>query len=74
MTSYLINRLNKPIERADVPKDAISQRYFYTLSVPEKYRVEVALINRLIREFVIDSPQVRTGRREIHQKGGGSNQ
>ena len=68
MTSYLINRYIKDtsrIERADVPKDAISQRYFYTLSVPEKYRVEVALINRLIREFVIDSPQVRT----LEEKG-----
>ena len=68
LTSYLINRYIKDtirIERADVPKDAISQRYFYTLSVPEKYRVEVALVNRLIREFVIDSPQVRT----LEEKG-----
>ena len=68
LTSSLIGRYIRAtsrIERDDVPKDAISQRYFYTLRIPAESRVEVALINGLIREFVIDSPQVRT----LQEKG-----
>ena len=63
LTSYLIGRYIRAAnrnERADVPKDVISQRYFYSLSIPINFRVEVTLINRIIREFVIDSPQVQT--------------
>ena len=68
LTSSLIGRYvkaTKRIERDDIRKDAISQRYLYALQIPTEYRVEVALINGLIREFVIDSPQVRT----LQEKG-----
>ena len=68
LTSFLIGRYIKATsrrERADVPKDTISQRYFYAIYIPVKYKVEVALINGLIKEFVIDSPQVRT----LEEKG-----
>ena len=68
LTSHLIGRYikaTKRTERDNVHKDAVSPRYCYKVQIPVEYRVEVALINRLIREFVIDSPQVRT----LEEKG-----
>ena len=68
LTSYLIGRYIKAtsrIERGELTKETISPRYIYDIYIPVKYQVEVALINSLIREFVIDSPQVRT----LEEKG-----
>ena len=68
LTSDLIGRYIKSTsrhQRRPVGNTPISPRYFYSVCIPVRYRVEVALINRLIREFVIDSPQVRT----LEEKG-----
>ena len=68
LTRYLIGRYIKGtsrIERCNLPQDAISWRYFYTMCVPLKHRVEVALINRLIFKYVIDSSPIRT----LEEKG-----
>ena len=68
LTSFLIGRYVKStdrIEKGYLPKDACSQRYWYRLSIPVEYKVEVALINKLIMNFVIGSPQIRT----LEEKG-----
>ena len=68
LTSFLIGRYirdAKRMERVDRPKEDTSYRYHFSLGIPVKYKVEVALINGLIREFVINSPQVRT----LEEKG-----
>ena len=68
LTSYLIGRYIKGtsrIERCNLPRDAVSWRYFYRMCVPAVHRVEVALINRLIQKYVIHSPQIRT----LEEKG-----
>ncbi len=62
LTSYLIGRYIKCTdrnERQEVTKDAISQRYLYTLDIPIEYQIEIAYIKKLSWEFVIQSPQVR---------------
>ena len=68
LTSDLIGRYIKATsryQRRPVENAPASRRYFYGVCIPVKQRVEVALINRLIREFVINSPQVRT----LEEKG-----
>lgn len=68
LTSDLIGRyikITSRYQRRPVENAPISRRYFYGVCIPVKQRVEVALINRLIREFVINSPQVRT----LEEKG-----
>ena len=68
LTSFLIQRYIQAArrdKRSVVISDSISNRYLYTVHVEERYRVEVAIINGLIRELVLDSPQVRT----LEEKG-----
>ena len=68
LTSKLIERYVKATNRCDwevVSNNPISYRYLYSVRVPICYRVEVALIQELVRKFVIDSPQVRT----LEEKG-----
>ena len=62
MTSYLIGRYIKHTVRSvrsEASDEPISYRYLYTVRIPIDYRVEVTLINRLIRKLVIESPQIR---------------
>ena len=68
LTSFLIGRYIKSTGReirGDLIDEKGSQRYMYKLRVPPKHKVEVALINKLIMEFVIGSPQIRT----LEEKG-----
>ncbi len=63
LTTFLIGRYIKCTsrmsrERADKGKRSVSSRYLYHITVPWQYRVEVALINRLVKVFVIQSPQI----------------
>ena len=63
VTSYLINRYIQAAsreQRAGSFDESVSQRYLYKLHIPIEFRVEVALINRIIWKVVIESPQVRT--------------
>ena len=62
LTSYLIGRYIKHTVRSvrsEASDEPISYRYLYTVRIPIDYRVEVTLINRLIRKLVIESPQIR---------------
>lgn len=68
LTSFLIQRYIQAahcIERHPAVENPVSNRYRYTVHVDERYRVEVKIINGLIRDFVINSPQVRT----LEEKG-----
>ena len=68
LTSYLIGRYIKGTSRTDrhtIPVDFTSQRYSYEVCVPVELQVEVALINKLVRKYVIDSPQIRA----LEEKG-----
>ena len=68
LTSYLIGRYIKHTvraERGEANDEPISYRYLYTVQIPIEYRVEVSLINRLIRKLVIESPQIRA----LEEKG-----
>ena len=68
LTSYLINRYIKAtvrVQRGTVLRDNASERYLYRVDIPDEFEVEVALINKLIWKFVIQSPQVRT----LEEKG-----
>ena len=61
LTSHLIGRYIKAaerVERGEMSKNAVSERYRYSLHVPVEYRVEVAFINRLISNVVFMSPQI----------------
>ena len=63
MTTALINRYVTCARRCTLPggrKNPISSRYLYVLWIPLEYRIEVALINSVIRRFVITAPQVYT--------------
>ena len=63
LTSMLIHRYitaTLRCERSDMPEKPISLRYFYSVHVPVKYRVEVCLLKQLVMGFVIESPQIRT--------------
>ena len=63
LTSYLISRYIKAtcrVKRDNVRNSRISERYMYTVSIPVEYKVEVALIIKLVMKFVIESPQVYT--------------
>ena len=68
LTSFLIQRYIQAAhrnKRDSLVRNPISNRYLYTVHVEEWYRVEVAIINGLIRELVLDAPQVRT----LEEKG-----
>ena len=68
LTSLLIHRYISAgcrVKRGDLADDAVSHRYEYALDVPPQFRVEVALINRIIMKFVMKSPQVQT----LEEKG-----
>ena len=68
LTSFFIQRFIQAasrIERHPTVKNPISNRYRYTVRVNELQRVEAKIINRLIREFVLNATQVRT----LEEKG-----
>ena len=68
LTSALIGRYIKSATRLDrvgVSNDPISYRYLHSVQIPKEYRVEVALVKKLVWKYVIESPQVRT----LEEKG-----
>ena len=63
MTTELIGRFVTAARRVQTPlagNDLITQRYWFSLNVPDHHRVEVSLINRIVRNFVIKAPQLAT--------------
>ena len=63
MTRCLIDRYvraAKISQRKAVPPGAISQRYYYKICVRDQERVELRLLYGLIKQFVFESPQVKT--------------
>ena len=68
LTGSLIHRYiqaSRAVERRIAVSDPISNRYQHAVHVEEECKVEVKIINELIREFVLFSPQVRT----LEEKG-----
>ena len=62
LTSYLIGRYIRAVDRSELRSaigSPISKRYAYRVCIPATYRMEVALINRIIMKVVIRSPQIR---------------
>ena len=63
LTTFLIGRYVRAAEisqRKTVPPEAISHRYFYKVHVPDEKKVEMLLLKELIKQFVFESPQVKT--------------
>ena len=68
LTSYLIHRYIRSAyrcERGDDMGTAVSRRYRYHVHIPTEFKVEVGLINQLIRNSVFEAPQIRT----LEEKG-----
>lgn len=68
LTSFLINRYILAADRSQrqgAVSKPISYRYLYQVEIPIKYKIEVALINAIIMNVVIKSPQVST----LEEKG-----
>ena len=68
LTSFLIKRYIKGTGRIDCIEGVVSPvsyRYCFRLSVPIVHQVEVAIINMIIWDYVIKSPQIRT----LEEKG-----
>ncbi len=68
LTSFLIGRYIKAVsrsERISALDTTVSYRYNFAVEIHLSFRVEVALINALIKTIVIDSPQIRT----LEEKG-----
>ena len=65
LTSYLIGRYIKATGRVDAGSSTTSNRYLHRICIPVRFKIEVALIKKVIMKAVIESPQVRT----IEEKG-----
>ena len=63
LTRALIGRYVKASSRGrmtDVPENSISSRYLYSVQVCRKYEIEVCMLQKLVRRFVIRTPQILT--------------
>ena len=70
IASDLIGRYSsaaKRIERGLVGEAPVSKRYLYTVRVPLERRVEVSFLKTLIKDLVIESPQIRAVSEKNHE-------